>query len=155
MSRYPDETTRRFDQQFAETPSERNERLRRKRVTKAAGDDGFRTINGKMIFWKGHRCVGSDVHPGVRLIWTCCGKDVPADAAYLSEREDGLTCMECALALDEQISRHQGNALQASKLASCDCCGEMVPRDEIGRVIAYGIETFACARCCGEEPGEE
>lgn len=28
MSRYPDETTRRFDQQFAETPEERNERLR-------------------------------------------------------------------------------------------------------------------------------
>ena len=42
-----------------------------------------------------------------------------------------------------------------NKMASCDCCGEMVPRDEIGRVIAYGIETFACARCRGEEPGGE
>ena len=28
MSRYPDESTRRFDQQFAETPEERNERHR-------------------------------------------------------------------------------------------------------------------------------
>ena len=32
MSRYPDETTRRFDQQFAETEGERNARLRKKRL---------------------------------------------------------------------------------------------------------------------------
>ena len=35
-------------------------------------------------------------------------------------------------------------------MASCDCCGEMVPRDEIGRVVAYGIETYACGQCRGE-----
>lgn len=35
-------------------------------------------------------------------------------------------------------------------MASCDCCGEMVPRDEIGRSVAYGIETYACGRCRGE-----
>ena len=39
-------------------------------------------------------------------------------------------------------------------MASCDCCGEMVPRDDIGRVVAYGIETYACGRCRGEDPRE-
>ena len=75
--------------------------------------DEFQTVNGKMIFWKGHRCVGADVHRGIRLLWTCCGKDVPADAGYLSEREDELSCMDCALTLDDVLLRHQGNALQA------------------------------------------
>jgi Zn-finger nucleic acid-binding protein len=37
-------------------------------------------------------------------------------------------------------------------MASCDCCGEMVPRDDIRVVIAYGIETGACSRCRGVEP---
>jgi len=32
MSRYPDESTRRFDQQFAETTTERNARLRKARL---------------------------------------------------------------------------------------------------------------------------
>jgi hypothetical protein len=32
MSRYPDESTARFDDQFAETPEERNARLRKKRL---------------------------------------------------------------------------------------------------------------------------
>ncbi len=40
--------------------------------------------------------------------------------------------------------------MMVEDMASCDCCGEMVPRDEIGRVIAYGIETYACGRCRGE-----
>lgn len=38
--------------------------------------------------------------------------------------------------------------------ASCDCCGEMVPISDIAKVIAYGIETFACGRCRGVEPDE-
>ena len=74
--------------------------------------DEFQTVNGKMIFWKGHRCVGADVHPGIRLLWTRCGKDVPANGAHLSEREDELSCMDCALALDDMLLRHAGNAPQ-------------------------------------------
>ena len=32
----------------------------------------------------------------------------------------------------------------------CDACGEMVPRDNIAKVTAYGIETSACAKCRGD-----
>ena len=35
-------------------------------------------------------------------------------------------------------------------MASCDCCDEMVSHDDIGRCVAYGIETYACGRCRGE-----
>ena len=35
MSRYPNESTRRFDQQFAETSAERNERLHKSRDQRA------------------------------------------------------------------------------------------------------------------------
>lgn len=37
----------------------------------------------------------------------------------------------------------------------CDCCGAEVPGDQIAVVIAYGIETAACARCrgCEDEAG--
>ena len=34
--------------------------------------------------------------------------------------------------------------------AQCDCCGKMVGRDQICRLIAYGIETYACDECRGE-----
>ena len=37
------------------------------------------------------------------------------------------------------------------RLYSCDCCGRMVPREQIANVIAYGIETAACDRCRGAE----
>ncbi len=37
----------------------------------------------------------------------------------------------------------------------CDCCGEMAPRGDIGRVVAYGIETYACGRCRGERQPPE
>ena len=30
---------------------------------------------------------------------------------------------------------------------SCDCCGETVSRDDIGCIIAYGVETYACGSC--------
>lgn len=33
------------------------------------------------------------------------------------------------------------------RLAQCDCCGKMVDRDQIVRLIAYGIETYACDEC--------
>lgn len=31
----------------------------------------------------------------------------------------------------------------------CDCCGEMVA--EVNRCWAFGIETFACGKCRGED----
>ncbi len=39
-------------------------------------------------------------------------------------------------------------------MASCDCCGDMVSVSDIARVVAYGIETYACSRCRGEDPRE-
>lgn len=62
----------------------------------------FRTIDRKPIYWRDkhhivHACEGSDVHPGVRLIWTLCKRDVPADAAYKCDG-DYVTCMKCGAA---------------------------------------------------------
>lgn len=34
----------------------------------------------------------------------------------------------------------------------CDCCGK---QGELARVWAYGIETFACARCRGDDEDAE
>lgn len=44
-----------------------------------------------------HRAVGSYVHSDVpRLLWTICGKkDVPANAAWLQNSEDRVTCQGC------------------------------------------------------------
>lgn len=47
----------------------------------------FRQINGNPIMYtdpKGvtHSCEGSNIHRGIRLIWTDCQKDVPANAAH-------------------------------------------------------------------------
>lgn len=64
--------------------------------------EAFRTIDRKMIFWRGHRCEGSEAHPGIRLLWTLCGHDVPADAAHLSDNEGELTCINCGLHLDAE-----------------------------------------------------
>jgi hypothetical protein len=36
-----------------------------------------------------------------------------------------------------------------AETAQCDCCARMVPRDEISRCWAHGIETFACDDCRG------
>ena len=37
----------------------------------------------------------------------------------------------------------------------CDCCGEVKPR--LWRVVAHGIETYACAECChsGEDAEDD
>ena len=44
-----------------------------------------------------HRAVGAEVHKGIRLMWTACGKaDIPADAAWLERPEDIVTCHVCA-----------------------------------------------------------
>lgn len=59
------------------------------------------------IHWRGkrytHACEGADIHrpvvggsPGVRLIWTLCEIDVPANAAYLPVGgSDPVTCPTC------------------------------------------------------------
>jgi len=33
----------------------------------------------------------------------------------------------------------------------CDVCGKIVPQKEIKTIIAYGLDTDACAECRGEE----
>lgn len=43
-----------------------------------------------------------------------------------------------------------GAGAAAAQMFECDCCGEMVPQDRIRVVIAYGIETSACAACRGD-----
>lgn len=63
-------------------------------------DNVFRTINGRGIEWDGHRCEGSDVHPGIRLLWTLCRRDVPANAAYLVHGNPDPACEKCRVALD-------------------------------------------------------
>lgn len=69
-----------------------------------AGSPGiFTTINGRSVVWRDgdgvlHNCEGADVHQGVRLIWTRCGKrDVPADVAFHPEVDDCVTCPDCLL----------------------------------------------------------
>jgi hypothetical protein len=62
----------------------------------------FDTINDRPIFWTDkagvtHRCEGADVHRDVRLLWTKCERDVPADAAFLPSDADHVTCPKCLL----------------------------------------------------------
>lgn len=43
-----------------------------------------------------HKCSGSEVHPGIFLMWTACERDVPANAAFVTK--DGspdVTCARC------------------------------------------------------------
>lgn len=47
-----------------------------------------------------HSCQQNEVHRGINLVWTDCGKDVPANKSFRSW--EGPTCMDCALALDQQ-----------------------------------------------------
>lgn len=61
-------------------------------------------FNGKPLLWDDdsnvHACVESEVHPGIRLIWTCCRRDVPDGMAYT--RDDGgndVTCLACQQAM--------------------------------------------------------
>lgn len=43
-----------------------------------------------------HRAIGDEVHRGVRLLWTACQqKDVPANAAWLQNPGDQITCEGC------------------------------------------------------------
>lgn len=58
----------------------------------------FSMINNKPIRWQDkqgavHAVAGSDVHPGVRLLWTLCERDVPANAAHTGH--DAVSCATC------------------------------------------------------------
>jgi hypothetical protein len=53
-----------------------------------------------LIFWRDdsgvvHACEVGDIHDDVRLVWTFCDRDVPADAAYLAEAEEVIICPTC------------------------------------------------------------
>lgn len=65
----------------------------------------IRHISGRPIFWQDangivHRCEGDDVHPGIRLIWTLCKRDVPACASWTNGDHDPIrvTCKICEAA---------------------------------------------------------
>jgi hypothetical protein len=63
----------------------------------------IRQIEGRPILWTDeagatHRCEGADIHRGVRLIWTDCGRDVPANPALLPGDDDRVSCAACLAA---------------------------------------------------------
>ena len=58
----------------------------------------------KYLYWNDgavvHSCEGSEVHPGIFLVWTECEKDVPAGKSYRLKDgdryiEDIVTCDKC------------------------------------------------------------
>ncbi|HDZ38390.1 MAG TPA: hypothetical protein ENH62_08915 [Marinobacter sp.] len=59
------------------------------------------TGNLRPAVWRGksgklHRAVGAEVHRGIRLMWTACGRsDIPADSAWLQNPDDTVTCQDC------------------------------------------------------------
>jgi hypothetical protein len=60
----------------------------------------FTHIEGRPIWWAGsdgkvHVCEGSDIHRGVRIFWTMCERDVPANTAFLPASDDRVTCEKC------------------------------------------------------------
>ena len=61
----------------------------------------FSTINSRPIRWTDktgltHVVEGADVHADVRLLWTLCERDVPADQAFLPATGDSFElCMTC------------------------------------------------------------
>lgn len=71
-------------------------------------NDTFREIDGKPIRWTDktgvvHACEGSDVHPGVRLLWTLCERDVPANTAWHPKPGDHFEmCATCLSRLNRE-----------------------------------------------------
>lgn len=61
----------------------------------------FTTLNERPILWTDsngvtHRCAGADVHPGTRLLWTKCERDVPAGKAFLpGDTDTPVDCPTC------------------------------------------------------------
>jgi hypothetical protein len=53
---------------------------------------------GWPVFWAEegvvHTCTGFELHPGVTLLVTVCGRDVPANHAY-SRPDAATTCSAC------------------------------------------------------------
>lgn len=76
------------------------------------GDRGnvFAELNGKPIRWTDktgvtHICEGAEVHPNIRLIWTLCQRDVPANKAWLLDTPSAHElCAACAAAAAERRS---------------------------------------------------
>ncbi len=83
-------------------------------MTRLNPDGVFREIRGKQFVWtdsKGvtHACEGADVHRGVRLLWTYCERDIPANAAhFVRGPEDAVTCPKCiAIEEEAEMLRHE------------------------------------------------
>lgn len=69
----------------------------------------FDDIKGRQILWEDkqgfvHACEGADVHRNVRLLWTLCERDVPANAAFHPADEDKVTCMACIVRVTPNAS---------------------------------------------------
>jgi hypothetical protein len=59
-----------------------------------------REISGRQIVWTDdfgttHSCQRAEGPPGIFLVWTDCGKDVPPNGAHLIESGELVTCPEC------------------------------------------------------------
>ena len=48
-----------------------------------------------------------------------------------------------------EISKSETTELQDDNWTGCDICDAPIPYDEITMVVAFGIETIACAKCRG------
>lgn len=60
-------------------------------------------INNRPIWWQDaaaviHICEGDDIHRNVRLFWTLCGRDVPANKGFHPATNDRVTCEVCIAA---------------------------------------------------------
>lgn len=102
--------------------------------------DSFRTINKRPIIWAGHRCEGADAHPGIRLLWTVCGRDVPANHAYLGEETD-ITCESC---LDAPAERPPPHSDDMNDKVLCYLSEEEAPSPTAGDDCAV-----TCSACNG------
>lgn len=70
-----------------------------------------RTVDGTPIIWADaagtvHLCEAAQVHPGVRLVWTLCGMDVPAGEAFAGDDPAGCPiCREVAAGGGKAMAR--------------------------------------------------
>jgi len=60
----------------------------------------FRTIRDRPVLWEDkqgfvHACEGGELHPGVRVLWTLCERDVQGNSAYLANANSSITCATC------------------------------------------------------------
>lgn len=55
-------------------------------------DQAIKWDDGKLI----HACAGTEVHPGIFLLWTRCRKDVPANTGFRSDAVS-VNCNECEI----------------------------------------------------------